>query len=49
MIGRVKRNAAPFFATTLILADTVLVGLAFYLGYLLRLTIEWFRNSKNGV
>ena len=41
MIERVKRNAGPFFTATLVLADALLIGLAFYIAYRLRLAIKW--------
>ena len=41
MLERVKRNAGPFFTTTLVLTDVLLASLAFYIGYLMRLAIQW--------
>jgi len=41
MIERLKRNAGTLFTVTLVLTDAVLIGLAFYLAYHLRVTIKW--------
>ena len=41
MIERLKQNAGTLFTVTLVLADALLVGLAFYIAYHLRVAIKW--------
>ena len=41
MIERIKSNADSLFTTALVLTDAVLIGLAFYIAYQLRLVIHW--------
>jgi len=41
MLDRLKQNAGPVFAATLIAADAVWTGVAFFLAYHLRLAIPW--------
>ena len=47
MIERVKHNAGPLFAATLVLLDALTIGLAFYIAYRLRLTIKWPTPPEN--
>jgi exopolysaccharide biosynthesis polyprenyl glycosylphosphotransferase len=47
MIERLKRHAGPVFTVTLIVADLLVICLAFYIGYLLRLTIPWPTEPEN--
>jgi len=47
MIERLKRHAGPVFTVTLIMTDVLVVCLAFYIGYLLRLTIRWPTEPEN--
>jgi exopolysaccharide biosynthesis polyprenyl glycosylphosphotransferase len=47
MIERLKRHAGPIFAITLVLADVLAVCAAYYLGYRLRLAIQWPTQPEN--
>ena len=47
MIKHLKRHAGPFFTITLILADILMISLAFYIGYWLRLAIQWPTQPEN--
>ena len=47
MIERLKRHAGPVFTTMLVLADALVICLAFYIGYRLRMAIDWPTQSEN--
>lgn len=47
MIERLKRHSGPIFTVTLVLLDIAALCLAFYIGYLLRVRIEWPTQPEN--
>ena len=47
VIERLKRHSGPIFTLTLVLLDVAALCLAFYVGYVLRVQIEWPTQPEN--